>query len=424
MLEVDRSTLKVTIHIRHESLWQAAAALVSAGLAGWVIGDAIHQGVTLAHGLGLALALGNLLLVGTVRVLRKRPPQQVIQGEDPRHVRALEQRLQSLQWQVELLTALREMSRVVSDDVDFDKMMTEVFTIIDGLLNTESMTLFIPDDQGELVPTASKSRQRILFGGDIVEADFTNVYEAMENRCTLRILEDERFYLVTPLVADTEFIGVLSLELRLYGDAAHRERETERYEAIVMDMVKHIALVIKTDNLHTQGIVDALTGLYAKRHFLAEIDAAFATSRRSDTPLSLIMIDIDHFKKVNDTHGHITGDIILKGVAKLVKDMLRNGDRAFRFGGEEMAVLMAGSNAETALQVAERIRRRVQEEVFTAESGGPVSVTLSLGITSYRRDMESSTHLLSEADKALYACKEGGRNQSRIHDPASTHAES
>jgi diguanylate cyclase (GGDEF)-like protein len=406
--------LKIVLHIRRESLWQGALALGSAAFGGWLIGDLLQDSLSVPHALALILVVGNLFLLIVIRGLRKRPPQQVIQGEDPRHVRALEQRLQSLQWQIELLTALREMSRVVSDDTNFEKMMTEVFHIIDGLLNTDSMTLFIPDEQGELVPTARKSRQRMLFAGDIAEVDFTNVYEAMENRCTLRILEDDRFCLVTPLVADTEFIGVLSLELRLYGDSQHRERETERYEAIILDMVKHIALVIKTDNLHTQGIVDALTGLYAKRHFLSEIDKTFATARRSDTPLSLIMVDIDHFKKVNDTHGHITGDIILKGVAQLVQSMLRDGNKAFRFGGEEIAILLVGANTKTAQQVAERIRRRVKEKIFTSDSGGPVNVTLSLGIGVFDKEMAEPVDLISAADKALYTCKKKGRNQCQV----------
>jgi diguanylate cyclase (GGDEF)-like protein len=310
------------------------------------------------------------------------------------------------------------MSRVVSDDVDFEKMISEVFIIIDGLLNTESMTLFVPDEQGELIPTARKNRQKIQFSTAIKEVDFTNVYESAENRCTLRVLEDDKLYMTTPLVADTEFIGVLSLELRLHGDVSFRQQETERYEAILMDMVKHIALVIKTDNLHTQGIVDALTGLYSKRHFLVEIEKAFETCRRSDVPLSIIMIDIDHFKKVNDTHGHITGDIVLKGVGGIVKSLLRNADKAFRFGGEEIVILLAGSNEETTYQVAERIRLKTAETVFTAESGGPVSVTLSQGISSYSRHLKNVEELISCADQALYRCKNSGRNQSLVFSKA------
>lgn len=401
------------INIPKESIWQAGLFFINAAFVGYIVTDMYYQGFHSSHLVLGILCLFNVHLIFVIQGLRLRPPKQIIQGEDPRLVKELEIRNQNLQWQVELLTALREMSRVVSDCLDFKDMIQKVFIILDGLLNTESITLFIPDDSGEFHPAACKQKQQIHFWKDIKTADFTNIFESAENRCTLRILENDRLHLVTPLVSDTEFIGVMSLNLRLFGDNETRLRETERYESILMDMVKHIALVIKTDNLHTQGIQDALTGLYSKRHFLVELDKHFNAAIRSKSPLSLIMVDIDHFKKVNDTYGHLTGDIVLKSVAKLLQMQLRDNDVAFRFGGEELAVLLKNSTIDTAFKVAERIRKRVEKEVFTAEDDRSLQVTLSLGISSYHASMTTTQDLVGDADKALYECKENGRNQTR-----------
>ncbi|MGE4157734.1 MAG: diguanylate cyclase [Planctomycetota bacterium] len=409
--------LILKIDIRRQSIIMMTLGFVSAAGTGVVIGDLVHAGYRALHPAAFLVAGANMALWLIIHHLRKHPPQTIIKGADPQVVRDLEGRMQSLQWQVELLTALREMGRVVSHSTNFQQMISEVFVIMDGLLNSESMTLFIPDDTKNLLPAARKVRQKILFGADIKEADLTNVNESAENLCTLRILEGDRLHLTTPLVADNEFIGVLSLELRLFGERDQRQRETERYESILLDMVKHVALVIKTDNLHMQGIVDALTGLYSKRHFIEESRTSIQTAQRSDIPLSLVMIDIDHFKKVNDTHGHLTGDLVLRGVSNIVREMLRQGDRAYRFGGEEIAVLLKGSGPKAAMQVAERIRRRVETEVMRTESGGPISVTLSLGVTAYHPGVKDETELVSEADKALYACKRSGRNQVRFYEP-------
>jgi diguanylate cyclase (GGDEF)-like protein len=405
--------MQLKINIKHESFWQAGLFFINSAFVGYLLTDMSFNGFHTAHLVVALLVVFNIYLIILIRGFRLRPAQEIIQGEDPRMVRELESRNQNLQLQVELLTALREMSRVVSDCLDFKDMIQKVFVILDGLLNAESISLFIPDDTGEFLPAACKKKQDIHFWTDINNADFTNVFEAAENRCTLRVLENDRLHLVTPLVSDTEFIGVLSLELKLFGDSEIRLRETERYESILMEMIKHIALVIKTDNLHTQGIQDGLTGLYSKRHFLAELEKSYSHSCRNQTALSLIMVDIDHFKKVNDNFGHLTGDMVLKGVSKLLQMQLRDDDTAFRFGGEELAVILKNSDINTAFQVAERIRKRVGKEVFKAENGKTLKITLSLGVSSFQGSMKNALDLVGDADKALYLCKEKGRNQSR-----------
>ncbi|WP_207263502.1 GGDEF domain-containing protein [Pseudomonas sp. GW101-3H06] len=132
-------------------------------------------------------------------------------------------------------------------------------------------------------------------------------------------------------------------------------------------------------------------------------------SRRHLHPLSLLMLDIDHFKQINDTHGHSVGDEVLKAVAALIKQQLRNVDMVFRFGGEEFLIVLSNTNREAAALVGERLRLAVQTEEFVAE-GRSIELTVSLGCSTLLPG-ESAESLLRRADNALYVAKREGRNR-------------
>ena len=126
---------------------------------------------------------------------------------------------------------------------------------------------------------------------------------------------------------------------------------------------------------------------------------------RYGEPLSLIMVDVDHFKKVNDTHGHVTGDKVLKGVAEILKKKVRGGS-AYRYGGEEMAVLLPKAELEGAVQVAERLRAAIEAHKIAG-----VKVTASFGVAQFEPGLADPPALVEKADQALYKAKEGGRNR-------------
>ena len=163
------------------------------------------------------------------------------------------------------------------------------------------------------------------------------------------------------------------------------------------------------DKLEELATTDALTGLKNRRKFDSAIEAEWRRAARHKTPLALLMIDADHFKSYNDTHGHQAGDQVLVGVAICISDSVRRaGDCVARYGGEEFAVLLPGLSSEDALRVAETIRLKVQQW-----SEDPTVTTVSIGVASLTpsTSMEWSV-LLKAADKALYAAKAGGRNRS------------
>jgi diguanylate cyclase (GGDEF)-like protein len=158
------------------------------------------------------------------------------------------------------------------------------------------------------------------------------------------------------------------------------------------------------------SLTDSLTGLWNRRFLHQRLDEEMARSRRHGTPLACVMLDIDHFKAINDTHGHATGDLVLRDVAAILRRHIRKSDLAVRYGGEEFVLVLFSNNSENAGVVAERIRADVQNQNF-GDSGSPLRVTISIGVCSFPDDsVTSSDDLMRRADAALYHAKEAGRN--------------
>lgn len=154
------------------------------------------------------------------------------------------------------------------------------------------------------------------------------------------------------------------------------------------------------------ALIDPLTGLFNRRAFNKFLERELALQSRYDLELSMAMIDLDHFKGVNDTHGHDAGDDVLREVSGLLQDICRSTDLPCRWGGEEFVWLMPKTNEEGALVATERLRKLVEAQDF--QQAG--KLTVSIGLTEARKD-ESPESLCKRADQALYQAKEGGRNQ-------------
>ena len=155
---------------------------------------------------------------------------------------------------------------------------------------------------------------------------------------------------------------------------------------------------------------DGLTEAYNKRKFDEELDREFARSRRYSRPLSLILFDVDHFKAVNDEHGHVAGDFVLKQICERVAGCIRVEQVFARIGGEEFAILCPETEAASAARLAEKLRTKIAEEPCRT-SKGAIPVTCSFGIAQCETDTASGSELCEAADRALYESKNGGRNQ-------------
>jgi len=172
--------------------------------------------------------------------------------------------------------------------------------------------------------------------------------------------------------------------------------------------------------MYESALRDGLTKVFNKKYFTDYLEKEFAFATRHGSPLALIFLDIDHFKKINDTHGHPAGDFVLSELSQLMAGLLRTEDVLARFGGEEFIVLCRGSDQKGALTVAERLRSTVEQRKFTF-GGKDIPVTISLGIASVPESgADDHAGFLAAADKALYEAKRTGRNRVCVHGSEST----
>jgi two-component system, cell cycle response regulator len=163
------------------------------------------------------------------------------------------------------------------------------------------------------------------------------------------------------------------------------------------------------DLLASRAQVDGLTALWNRAHFDRRLAEDVAIAQRGGTPVGLVLLDVDHFKAINDKHGHPFGDVVLQRIAEIVSASVRDVDAACRFGGEEFACILLGTGADVAALVADRIRGRIAETIFTFDRQA-IRVTASFGVAATDEGPTTPAQLISEADRALYAAKRGGRN--------------
>lgn len=162
--------------------------------------------------------------------------------------------------------------------------------------------------------------------------------------------------------------------------------------------------------VYEMGVKDAVTGIYNRRFFLDRLNEEFSFIRRRDGRLSLIMFDIDFFKKINDGHGHLAGDQVLKILGEEITKAIRQDDVYARYGGEEFAIIMRDTPIQSAMEMAERIRLLVQG-LKVQFAGQIIPVTISSGVSSYHDQMQEPSELIAAADKCLYQSKQSGRNR-------------
>ncbi len=162
---------------------------------------------------------------------------------------------------------------------------------------------------------------------------------------------------------------------------------------------------------------DELTKLASRRHFFAQAELELSRAKRYAASPSVLMLDIDHFKRINDTYGHEAGDVVLRTLGELCRGTLRDVDIAGRLGGEEFAVMLPETGREAALAVAERLRQTIADVKVSLEGGFPIRFTASIGVASFTEEHPNLDTLLSQADKALYEAKKAGRNRVWMFDP-------
>lgn len=201
-------------------------------------------------------------------------------------------------------------------------------------------------------------------------------------------------------------------------------RDPERFAAgSSTDFLERLAALVAvcldsalaTERLKLAGLTDGLTGVHNRRYFESRCLEEVQAARRSGLPLVCLLLDVDHFKRINDTHGHPAGDAVLRYVARLIRAQLRGSDVVARYGGEEFVLLLPGTPLPAALETAERIRRVIAAQSMPLQLAEPLRITVSIGAAVLGAgEGEAATQaaaLVQRADQALYAAKQGGRNR-------------
>ena len=230
------------------------------------------------------------------------------------------------------------------------------------------------------------------------------------------IAERERFPIApasaaaVPLQSDRKLTGVLTVwSSGLFAEAALTALDT-----IAPHASRQLDHALALGHMREEAERDGLTGLYNRRTFDQQLAAESARFERYRRPFALILLDIDHFKLVNDTHGHDAGDVVIKGVAEIITKSLRDVDIAARYGGEEFAMLLPETDKSHAIDIAERIRKRIEGTPFNWQ-GLAIPVTSSAGVAAIPEKHQDVANLIRAADQLLYEAKRGGRNRVAHH---------
>lgn len=255
--------------------------------------------------------------------------------------------------------------------------------------------------------------------GRSIDADLTVPENSVSRNHAKLSMEGDDVYIEDLGSANGTFINNDKLSTRV----GLRDKDMIRFGAVMFKFFSGDNLDgFIQDEIYRKATIDVGTQIYNKQYLLESLNATFNSAKSSGRPLSIIYYDLDHFKKVNDSYGHNAGDQVLKEGTQIVKNLVRKDDILGRFGGEEFVILLPNTDAETAYDLAERLRKACEDYIFNLEFSGPDGQiqkvahkqTFSLGIAEIHPDMHEPKDLLEAADKKLYTSKKTGRNRVTI----------
>lgn len=320
-----------------------------------------------------------------------------------------------LQRKINFLTAEKEISLVIAASTEYESTTSRVLDIVSTLFDPppKSVSIFCRNDTGE-IRRVRRDAKGVTFDQ---LSDFDDSVGSAISTGQISIVSDPDIMNITlPLSADGKIIGAMKVEVPNNGTVKQNAAGMQESVSDLGELARIVSLGVKAPDLYTKATTDGLTGLSTKRHFLEQFKQMFEFAKRyPDVGLSIAMIDIDHFKKVNDTYGHQAGDIALKEVASIVsKNTRKSGDLAFsayRYGGEEMCIVMPKASLDAAGKVVERIRKTIEARRIKVPGGKVIKITASFGVASISPSVNQPNELVENADKALYHAKESGRNR-------------
>jgi len=365
-----------------------------------------------------------------IEVLTTFANQAAVAIENARLYASTDERLRE---RVAELSTLQQVSLRLTASLDLPKVLDIVAEAASRLVNASDIHIYLYDDQSDTFTFGAG-----LWGTG--SGSERSINAPRKNGITALAVSQGRPVVINdaqqhPLFATPEFQtwgmkAIASFPLKradrvvgVFNVAFMYLHEFTEDELRVLSLLAdQAAIAIENARLYQEAqrlsITDGLTGLYNSRHFYAVLKKEMARADRYDRPLSLVMMDIDNFKSYNDTHGHLAGDDLLQELARVLRAEIRESDLAFRYGGEEFALLLPETERQAAGLMAERIRAILAARQFTVkETGRSGHVTVSMGVAMYPADAHDERGFVYAADTALYAAKAAGKNRVCLYHP-------
>jgi diguanylate cyclase (GGDEF)-like protein len=334
----------------------------------------------------------------------------------------LNQRTSELERSQSQIASIYETSRCLVEKLNLNEVVTEVLNIVHRMLEYRFFSLFTLNPSGFISLLGEiKDGKKIIYAEPQREPGKGVLNVAMSRGKPVRIIDltqDKQYesgngemksLMAVPMISRGKVIGVM--EARSLRVGAFLEQD----EKIFSILAGSAALAIENAILHKKTeeltIVDELTGLYNYRYFIRKLETEVRRAERYEQPLSLLMIDIDWFKRYNDTYGHLFGNLVLQDLASRIKESVRDVDEVCRYGGEEFVVILPQTKKDDARMIGERIRQRVGgKEFIDDQENARVKITVSIGVASYPENGMTSKELTEKMDQALYLAKGEGKN--------------
>src|SRR5438270_440952 len=320
------------------------------------------------------------------------------------------------------LEAINAIADQISKTIELNDLLEKICSLITSKFSVDHAVLMLregePDEQRllmrahagrltalmhgqwELPPGDGLCRTAFHRGEVVVENDVAKAQHYIPG------FKETRSELCLPLIALEETLGVLVLDSVKLDN--FQEEEISVLQSVAGICAIGIRNAMQLHQAKTMASTDGLTGIYNRRGFETRIIESLGAAERNGLGLALLMIDIDHFKKLNDEFGHLLGDEVLRQVAKIFSQHIRKNDLVCRYGGEEFAILLPETQTDRAMAVADKLRRVVQDFQFP---GVPRPVTISLGVADFPTHSTNRDELVRAADSALYVAKVNGRNR-------------
>lgn len=313
--------------------------------------------------------------------------------------------------QIDHLSTIREIGLAINSSLELDEILPTVAEVVQDGLDVRKLAIFVLGKDGENAHPVVAKYGRDLILKERLQEEMTPVRgtplgDALKTRLPVLVNTQYQSTAFVPLIANNAAVGVMRLEDPRSSDAFTQE------DAVLFQSVgSQIATALNNAQLYALAVTDGLTGLYVRRYFDLRMDEEFEQATRYHRDFSLLMFDIDHFKKFNDTHGHQTGDMVLQQFATLLQSNTRKSDICCRYGGEEMCVILPETRLEEAAILANKLCETIRSHVFHGIEEKELKVTSSIGVAQYEEDFSGPRDMVQATDQALYKAKELGRNR-------------